>query len=33
MIGEWGILLGGIVGGTIAVVLKRKTKLMEARDD
>ena len=33
MIGEWGILLGGIVGGTIAVVIKRKTKLMEARDD
>ena len=32
MIGEWGILLGGIVGGTIAVVIKRKTKLMEARD-
>jgi predicted branched-subunit amino acid permease len=33
VIGEWGILLGGIVGGTIAVVIKAKTNLMEPRRD
>ncbi len=33
VIGEWGILLGGIVGGTIAVVLKKKTTLMVPKHD
>ena len=33
MIGEWGILLGGIIGGTIALILKKKTQLMEQRND
>ena len=30
MIGEWGILLGGIVGGTIALWIKRKTSLVRS---
>lgn len=31
VIGEWGILLGGIAGGTMALLLKKKTGLMEKR--
>ena len=33
IIGEWGILLGGFIGGIIALIIKIKTNTMVAQDE